>query len=276
MSTMSIENMATRMIELESKMNEFEAKLEGVMMASAKVPSSTPKKTKKAPADPNAPKKPNNVWIIFTTRVTQLLKNASADGGVISEKFKGPATMVKSFCSALKQQKTYDEWNDSDILEAFEAWTPTTDSSTATVSLSSKFEDAAVPVVPKKQRKSKASAAEPSAEPSAEAPVVSAPKKQRKSKAAAAEPSAEPTKKAPRKVKAKGKADVEAPTIYTMEQLIDFDIVTVNDIEYGLNKRGDVMDYEKVYIGSYNKADNTINTSSAKPADWDDILKGLE
>jgi hypothetical protein len=36
------------------------------------------------------------------------------------------------------------------------------------------------------------------------------------------------------------------------------------------------MDYEKVYIGSYNKADNTINTSSAKPADWDDILKGLE
>jgi hypothetical protein len=283
MSTMSIENMATRMIELESKMNDFEAKLEGVMMASAKAPSSTPKKTKKAPADPNAPKKPNNVWIIFTTRVTQLLKSASAEGGVISEKFKGPATMVKSFCSGLKQQKTYDEWNDSEILEAFEAWTPTTDSSTAKVSLISKLEDVAVPVVAKKQRKSKkvdAAAAEPSAELVAEAPVVSAPKKQRKSKAAAAEPaaepSAEPAKKAPRKVKAKGKVDAEAPTIYTMEQLIDFDIVTINDIEYGLNKRGDVMDYEKVYIGSYNKADNTINTSSAKPADWDDILKGLE
>ena len=86
MSTMSIDNMATRIIELESRMNDFGTKLESVM-ASAKI-EVTPKKTKKTAKDPDAPKKPNNVWIIFTTRVTQLLKSASADGGVISEKFK--------------------------------------------------------------------------------------------------------------------------------------------------------------------------------------------
>ena len=80
----------------------------------------TPKKTKKM-KDPDAPKKEPNVWIKFTQRVGALLKAASTETGADADHFKGPATMVKEFCSMLKEQKGYT-WSDSEVLEAFESW----------------------------------------------------------------------------------------------------------------------------------------------------------
>ena len=82
----------------------------------------TPAKKMTKPKDPDAPKKEANVWIKFTQRVGVLLKAAAAEDGADADHFKGPATMVKEFCSMLKQQKPYDAWTDSEVLEAFESW----------------------------------------------------------------------------------------------------------------------------------------------------------
>lgn len=87
----------------------------------APITMATPKKAPKV-KDPDAPKKEANVWIKFTQRVGSLLKAAAAEDGADAEHFKGPATMVKEFCSMLKGQKPYDAWADSEVLEAFESW----------------------------------------------------------------------------------------------------------------------------------------------------------
>jgi hypothetical protein len=84
-------------------------------------PATPPKKTPKV-KDPNAPKKEPNVWVKFTQRVGTLLKTASEADGADPEHFKGPATMVKEFCSMLKGQKPYEAWADSEVLEAFDSW----------------------------------------------------------------------------------------------------------------------------------------------------------
>jgi len=84
-------------------------------------PATPPKKAPKV-KDPNAPKKEPNVWVKFTQRVGTLLKTASEAEGADPEHFKGPATMVKEFCSMLKGQKPYEAWADSEVLEAFDSW----------------------------------------------------------------------------------------------------------------------------------------------------------
>jgi hypothetical protein len=101
---------------LEQNLSQLKAALNGEAIIPAKA-----KRTKKE-KDPNAAPKEPNVWIKFTQRVGTLLKAAAAEDGADAEHFKGPATMVKEFCSMLKGQKPYDAWADSEVLEAFESW----------------------------------------------------------------------------------------------------------------------------------------------------------
>ena len=208
---------------------------------------STPKKSKKTAQNPDAPKKPNNVWITFTTRVTQLLKTASTQDGANLDHFKGPATMVKSFCKMLKETKPYEAWEDSEILEAFESWERPANpvrtkkgssSASSTASVSSNNDDSIVDETAVSQIV-------------ADAPVT---------------PVEEPKKSSPK---------VKNVITFTMEQLTDFDSKEIDGVEYGINKRGDVMDTDKKFMGSYNSKKNTINTKAKKPSDWESITSSM-
>ena len=234
---------------VETQLNELKSFINGTPITSSV--QSTPKKSKKAVQNPNAPKKPNNVWITFTTRVTQLLKTASTKDGADLDHFKGPATMVKSFCKMLKETKPYEAWEDSEILEAFESW-----------------ERPANPVRTKKGSSSASSAASVSSvnddsivdetavsQIVADAPVVES-----------VAPVEEPKKSSPK---------VKNVITFTMEELTDFYSKEFDGVEYGINKRGDVMDNDKKFIGSYNSKKNTINNKAKKPSDWESIMSSM-
>ena len=71
------------------------------------------KRTKKE-SDPDAPKKPANAWILFTSRVNVLLNENDA---------KLPGAEQKQFCSMLKERNTdYESWSEEAILEARQSW----------------------------------------------------------------------------------------------------------------------------------------------------------
>ena len=118
MSVVNTASLLKTIQSLESQLHDLTA----AITAGSEIPMSTPTKKEKKMKDPDAPKKEANVWIKFTQRVGTLLKTASTAEGADPEHFKGPATMVKEFCSMLKTQKPYEAWSDSEVLEAFESW----------------------------------------------------------------------------------------------------------------------------------------------------------
>ena len=114
-ATINTATLLKTIASLEAQLHELTAAIAGA----DGMPAMAKKMTK--PKDPDAPKKEPNVWIKFTQHVGALLKAAAAEDGADPEHFKGPATMVKEFCSMLKEQKGYT-WSDSEVLEAFESW----------------------------------------------------------------------------------------------------------------------------------------------------------
>jgi hypothetical protein len=80
------------------------------------------KKVKKE-KDPDAPKRPANDWIKFSTRVEKLIRESEVANGV-GKDAKMKTTAVKKFASDLKKVKAYSEWADADILDHLTGWTP--------------------------------------------------------------------------------------------------------------------------------------------------------
>jgi hypothetical protein len=246
---------------LQAELSSLQAALgvEGVVIAT----KGKAKKTK----DPNAEPKAPNVWIQFTQRVGALIKENNLAVGA-------PATLGKQFCSFLKDQKPYAEWEDADILTAFAGWErPET----------SKMEAAG------KTKKAKADSAsetgsvsDSSAKPRAKrAPMTEEAKAARKEKMAAKKaaaaapaeaeaPAAAPAAAAPKPAAFKPKA-VTKP-VYTMEQLTDLDGFEHEGASYGRNIRGDVVSEDGSYVGHW---DGKALKKGAPPADWEAVKAAM-
>jgi len=277
MSVVNTASLLKTIQSLESQLHDLTA----AITAGSEIPISTPTKKEKKMKDPDAPKKEANVWIKFTQRVGTLLKTASTAEGADPEHFKGPATMVKEFCSMLKTQKPYEAWSDSEVLEAFESWErpvhePRAKKSPTTSAAASDASDGASEAgSAKKERKKPAPksdeekaaiaakraatiAAKKNAAPVAEPVAAPVP-------VAAPEPVAAPVaKKAPIKKVAK---------TYTMEQLTNFEEVSIDGDDYGVNERGDVINHLGAFLGVYNTVTKTINRSATQPAEWEAICE---
>lgn len=264
-------------------------------------PFVTPKKAKKE-RDPDAPKKEANVWVKFTQRVGELLKAASAEDADRADHFKGPATMVKSFSSMLKGKKEYDAWEDSEILEAFESWerpapTPRKKSSDteSVASASSEKKERKKPAPKSDEEKAAISAKrkatiaakkagsllggdqEPGCPSSARASSVTSTDELIAQIDAIVGP-AEPVEKAEKPESAEKPVDKKSfkKRTFTMEQLMTFTEKTIGGEDFGVNERGDVIDDEMKFVGSYNAAKDTIDRSAKEPADWASILVALQ
>ena len=70
--------------------------------------------------------------------------------------------------------------------------------------------------------------------------------------------------------KAKKVVAAAAPT-FTKEQLSDFDTVEIEGVEYGKNVRGDMVDGDGEYIGTWDAATKQI-VKCATPADWVTVM----
>jgi hypothetical protein len=234
------------------------------------------KKSKKV-HDPDAPKRPANVWIQFTSRVNSILKAAAqeakdAGNEELLKTFSGPATIAKQFCSFLKEQKSYDDWADNEILEAFNGWERPEVSKSAKAKSESASETGSVTEgsTEKKERKKR----EPMTE---EAKAAMAAKRAATiaSKAAAAEPEPEAKPEAVAKPVAKpkmAKKAVTKPTVtYTPEQLYPGEVIMIDGDEYGVNARGDVADGEGEFVGHWDAKSKSLDRDAIKPADWDTI-----
>ena len=60
------------------------------------------------------------------------------------------------------------------------------------------------------------------------------------------------------------------PKTWTLAELQDFSPVTIDGIEYGVNKRGDVVNDDCEFIGHYAK--KKLNKDAPKPENWDEIV----
>jgi hypothetical protein len=270
---------------LETQLRELTTAIAGAEGAPL---MTTPAKKAKKMKDPDAPKKEANVWIKFTQRVGALLKAAASEDGADAEHFKGPATMVKEFCSMLKGQKSYDEWADSEVLEAFESWErpvhePRAKKSPAGSAAAS--DSGSVSDGSKKERKKAApKTEEQKAAIAAKRAATIASKKAEGAPVAQAEPEA-PAPVAPAPV-APAPAAIVAPApkmlkktpakVYTMEQLTAFEPISIQGEDYGVNERGDCVDSEFNFIGTYNTATKALNRSAKEPADWAAIKDATE
>ncbi len=241
-SIIAPESLLRTIASLQTELAQLQTALgvEGVTIAT--------KKTKKA-KDPNAEPKEPNVWIKFTQRVGALIKEAHPDN-------KAPATLGKQFCSFLKEQKAYDQWDDAEILEAFTTWeAPETskmerDGKTKKAKADSASDSGSVSDAPKRGPKG---------------PLSEEAKAARREKMAAkkaATSTAEPVESAaPKAFKPK---TVTKPT-YTMEQLADLDSFDHEGVPYGRNIRGDVVGEDGGYVGHW---DGKTLKRGAAPADW--------
>ena len=255
------------------KIESLETQLAELKAAIASGAPITPVKTKKE-KDPNAPKKPANDWIVFTQRVGNLLKAAGAADESRAEHFSGPATMVKSFSSMLKNQKPYASWSDDEVLEAFESWERPVQAPRAKKSAESSpassapVSDTGSVTSEKKERKKPApkSDEEKAAIAAKRAATIAAKKLATAGEPAPAVEAAPAPAPAPAK-KVFKKATPAAPA-FTMEQLTDFATVTIGDDEFGINARGDVIDGSMEYVGHYDAEKQVLNRNAPKPADW--------
>jgi hypothetical protein len=200
--------------------------------------------------------------------------------------------MVKQFCTVLKNQKPYEAWADSEVLEAFESWerppiAPRTKKTPASSAVPSAAASDAGSVAgdsdssAKKERKKPAPKSdEEKAAINAKRAATLAAKKIAASElkvdaviSEIAELVAVPEPVAVAKPAAfKAKKVVEK---YTMEQLTDFNEQSIDGMDYGVNARGDVIDSDLKYVGAYDTATKAIKRDAAAPADWDAIVKML-
>ena len=245
-SIIAPESLLRTIASLQTELAHLQAALgvEGVTIA--------PKKTKKA-KDPNAEPKEPNVWIKFTQRVGALIKEAHPDN-------KSPATIGKQFCSFLKEQKAYDQWEDAEILEAFGTWEVPEqskmerDGKTKKAKPDSASESGSVSDAPKRG---------PKGPLSEEAKAARNAKMAAKKAAASAAEPAESSEPAAPKTPFKPKT-VTKPS-YTMEQLTDLDGFDYEGASYGRNIRGDVVGEDGGYVGHW---DGKTLKRGAPPADW--------
>jgi hypothetical protein len=206
-------------------------------------------------------------YIDFCTRVTTLFKDtiASAKEAGDEERVQQMAcsvTVNKQFCSFLKGQHAYDEWEDEAILEAWSTWTPPEKSKMALAkeakAASAEASDASS-AAESKPASGKGVPRGPMSE-EAKAKMLAARRATLAAKAASAPaPAAAPAapKAAPKKV-----------VTYTLEQLQDFTPFSIEGVEYGLNKRGDVVDDDGGFVGHYNGATKKLNRAAPEPEDW--------
>ena len=253
------------------------ARMEALLGGEVPLKAAKAKKVK----DPNAPKKDPNVWIQFTTRVAGVLKAAAAaataaGNAELAKSYGGPATIGKQFASFLKEQKSYDEWQDSEIVETFGGWEKPEVSKAAKAksesgSVSGDASDAASGSAPEKKERKKREpmsdeakaamkakrAATIAAKPAAAAAAAAA--------AAPVAPVAAPAAPAaPAAAKAKASKKVVKPS-YTLEQLKDFEEKNIDGENYAVNARGDVANDECEFIGHWN---GSSIEDAAEPADW--------
>ena len=60
---------------------------------------------------------------------------------------------------------------------------------------------------------------------------------------------------------------------YTLEQLADFDEFLFDDVTYGRNVRGDVVDNDFNFLGRWDPKNGKIDTSVEIPVDWASIAE---
>jgi hypothetical protein len=68
-------------------------------------------------------KKRSSVWVDFTVRVKAIIRTHE-EANNINKADKMSTMTATQFCSYLKEQKSYDEWTESEILEELAKWTP--------------------------------------------------------------------------------------------------------------------------------------------------------
>ena len=261
------------------------------------------KSAKAADGAPKAPKAPN-AWIVFSSKVSEVLKAA----GIAT----GAATVSKQFASSLKDLKPYAEWTDEAIVEAWSTWEKPEQSKSgkakaesAAASASESGSESATEggaAAPKKERKKPAPLTE---EQKAAKKAKAAATKAAKKAAAAAGPvlpasadaSAEASEAEEEAVTAspavtaavpapipaappsppKSTAKKVAPKAYTIEQLTDFeDEVEIDGENYGRNIRGDMVDSEFNFVGRWDAKAKKLDRSAGAPADWAAIVAAAQ
>jgi hypothetical protein len=278
----------------------------------------------RAKKDPSAPKKPStNPYILFAGRVHKLfttVKVAAKEAGdeEREKRFSMPAPVNKQFASFLGAQRTkevekngkqvtvadYDSWEDNDILEAFESWTPpevskmeaagktkkqkkaAADSASESGSVAGSADSETEAEKPKERKKrapmteeAKAAMAAKKAANKAAKEAASAKDSESEAEEEAPVPAPAPApaaKESKFSLKKKEKAE-EAPAVtYTLEELKDFAPFTYEGEDFGVNKRGDVVNNDGDYVGNYDAKKKKLNTKAVKPADWDEITASEE
>ena len=236
-------------------------------------PKSRGNRTKAEDGDSAKAARPPNAWIVFTSKVSEALKAASIATGA--------ATVAKQFASSLKDTKPYDEWTDEAIVEAWSTWEKPEQSKRKTKadkspSASDSGSEAVEPPKERKKRtpmtpeqkaaaKAKRDAKKVAAGPHAPLPVSEATSDAESVPAAApaAAASLPTTKSTAKKLVAK----------YTLEQLADFDEFLFDDVTYGRNVRGDVVDNDFNFLGRWDPKNGKIDTSVEIPVDWASIAE---
>jgi hypothetical protein len=99
------------MAELKAQITELKSQIAELNASKASSPAEKTKKVKKE-RDPDAPKRVPSVWEQFNSRVRTILTTGGQDA----------KHSVMQFCSFLKEKKSYDEWTDAEILDAFGGW----------------------------------------------------------------------------------------------------------------------------------------------------------
>ena len=249
------------------------------------------KKSKKEPKE-GAEKRAPTPWLLFLGRVRTALNTAAtfADGDPL---FQELSSKVMQFASALKAKSAaYDAWTDAKIVKEFRGWVPPPKEPKAPKAAKSesgsegkKERKMPPPKSPEEQavinakraatrEANKAAKAASSGESAAEeakpASVSGSEGKKRK---------AGPPKTAEQQavINAKRAATKEANKLksaaapaFTQEQLRNWQ--PVDDTEYGVNERGDVIDEDRNFVGRMKPDGKTIDRKFPRPADWEQIV----
>ena len=288
------------MLEAIASMEKELARMKAALGVEGVSLPSKPKKAKKE-RDPDAPKREPNVWIRFTQRVDAALKAAAeaakaAGDEEKAKRYGGPAVIAKQFASHLKDQKAYDAWTEEEMVTAFDGWTRPEVSKTKAKAASAAASEAssvagddsgsvAGSEKPAAAEKPKRVISEEQKAKMAAGRAAAKAKRDAEKAAAAAEPAAEPAAAAAEKPAEKPAAKPAAfkpkavakpaEKTFTLEELTDFEPVEHEGEDFGVNKRGDVVDGDGNFIGRYNAEKKALDKSAAKPADWEAIRAKL-
>ena len=244
--------------------------------AAPSAPSTPPKKGKKA-KDPDAPKKAPNSWIIFSTRVSQVVRDFETASEVPKEE-QMKTVVAKQFASHLKTIKEYDQWSDDDILAELSGWTAPEVSKQELEGKSKKAKSAAASIASAaapadvEADAADAPAAEAAPAPkkrgpmSEEAKAAMAAKKAAKKAAAADAPSADAPAAPVKTIAIKPKtAPAAAPPAPAKKVDLSFFEWTHDGTDYFTNDRGDVVSVEFEWVGRFDGS--KIDESAPEPED---------